>query len=196
MGTNTALSGRIACFLIAWAFIWFDRDCNTKWYVALAAILVMLLPLAKSTYDGLKDKDNCVYFTKGNKHFAEIAITEKQKDYYDRVYDLMTEYGFKPDSSIVFTAEFDYATVYAFDAKLSSNFHQINNFLYWDANEMLRPDFIILSGWDEVVIGDKLKTVGWGWPEEFDAYDMGTPESIVLTSADIEQRTVYCRRTL
>jgi hypothetical protein len=91
---------------------------------------------------------------------------------------------------------FDYATVYAFDAKLSSNFHQTNNFLYWDASTMLRPDFIILSGWDEIVIGDKLKTVGWGWPEEFDAYDMGTPESTVLTSPDIEQRTVYCRKGL
>ena len=194
MGTNTALSSRITCFLVAWAFLWFDRKMDTKWYVTLAAILIMLLPLAKGTYDSLKDKENCVYFTKGNKHFAEIAITEKQKDYFDRVYDLMTDYGYKPDSSVVFTAMFDYATVYAFDAKLSSNFHQTNNFLYWDVSSMLRPDFIILSGWDEIVMGDKLKTVDWGWPEEFDAYEMGTPESTVLTSPDIEQRTVYCRK--
>ena len=127
MGTNTALSSRITCFLVAWAFLWFDRKMDTKWYVTLAAILIMLLPLAKGTYDSLKDKENCVYFNKGNKHFAEIAITEKQKDYFDRVYDLMTDYGYKPDSSVVFTAMFDYATVYAFDAKLSSNF-QISPF--------------------------------------------------------------------
>lgn len=195
MGTNTALSSRITCFLVAWAFLWFNRNMDTKWYVTLAAILIMLLPLAKGTYDSFKDNENRVYFTRGNKHFAKIAITEKQKDYYDKVYDLVTEYGFKPDSSVVFTAMFDYATVYAFDAKLSSNFHQVNNFLYWDANSMLRPDFIILCGWDELVIGDKLKTVGWGWPEDFDAYKMGTPEVTVLQSAQIEQRTIYCRRS-
>ena len=196
MGTNTSLSSRISYFLVAWAFLWFDQEMDSKWYVTLAAILIMLMPLATDTYGSLKDKDNRVYFTKGNKYFAEIAITEKQKDYYDRVYDLLTEYGFKPDSSVVFTPMFDYTTVYAFDAKLSSNFYQPNNFLFWDASSMLRPDFIILSGWDETVIGDKLKTVGWGWPEDFDAYEMGTPESMVLTSSDIEQRTVYCRKGL
>lgn len=196
MGTNTTLSSRIGYFLVAWAFLWFDQKMDSKWYVTLAAILILLVPLAEETYASLKEKDNCVYFTKGNKHFAEIAITEKQKDYYDRVFDLLAEYGFKPDSSVVFTPMFDYATVYAFDAKLSSNFYQPNNFLFWDASSMLRPDFIILSGWDETVIGDKLKTVGWGWPEDFDAYEMGTPESMVLTSSEIEQRTVYCRKSL
>jgi len=195
-GTNTSLSGRISCFIVAWAFLWFEQSTKTRWYVTLAAILVILVPLTNKTFTQLHNRDDRFHFIKGNKSFAEISLTEKQKDYYDRVYDLMAEYGFTQDSSVVFTAAFDYATVYAFDAKLSSNFHQVNNFLYWDASKMLRPDFIILCGWDEKVIGNKLKTVGWGWPEDFDAYDMGTPESIVLTSADIEQRTVYCRKDL
>ena len=193
MGTNTSLSGRITCFIVAWAFLWFEKNPKTQWYVTLTAILLIIVPSTRNTFDGIKNRDDRFHFTRGNKYFAEISLTEKQKDYFDKVYDLLTEYGFKSDSSVVFTAAFDYATVYAFDAKLSSNFHQINNFLYWDPEEMLRPDFIILCGWDETVIGDKLRTVGWGWPEDFDAYDMGTPESIVLTSAD---RTVYCRKEL
>jgi len=201
MGTNTALSGRIACFLVAWCFIWFGQEVKqdtekTRWYVAITAILILLFPMVKGTVSSFRDTDNCVHFEKGNPDFAKLYINQSQREYFDKVYDLMQEYGFQEDSSIVFTAAFDYATVLAFNAKLSSNFHQVNNFLYWDKSKMLKPDFIILCGWDEMVIGEELKKVGWGWPEEFDAYEMGTPETTVITSSDIEQRKVYCRKSL
>ena len=200
MGTNTSLSGRISCFIISWCFIWFGAESSEdsakpKWYVTLAAILIILFPSIKGTVSTLRDTENCVHFEKGNPDFAKLYINEKQKEYFDNVFDLLKDYGYQEDSSIVFTAAFDYATVLAFNAKLSSNFHQINNFLYWEKSKMLKPDFIILSGWDETVIGEELKETGWGWPEEFDAYDMGTPETTIITSADIEQRTVYCRKS-
>lgn len=201
MGTNTALSGRIGCFIISWCFIWFgvessEESVKPKWYVTFAALLIILLPAVKGAVSTLRDTENCVHFEKGNPDFAKLYINERQKDYFDNVYDLMKEYGYKENGSVVFTAQFDYATILAFNAKLSSNFHQINNFLYWDKSQMIKPDFIILSGWDETVIGEELAKTGWGWPEEFDAYVMGTPETTVLTSADIEQRTVYCRKYL
>ena len=201
MGTNTALSGRISCFIISWCYIWFGTESSEdsakpQWYVTLAALLIVLFPAIKGTVSTLRDTDNCVHFEKGNPDFAKLYIKQEQKEYFDRVFDLMRDYGYQEDSSVVFTAMFDYATVLALNAKLSSNFHQTNNFLYWDKASMLKPDFVILSGWDEMVIGEELRNTGWGWPEEFDAYDMGTPETTVLTSADIEQRTVYCRKAL
>lgn len=193
VGSNT-FSFRVACFIVAWAFLWFEQKEETKWYVALAAILAILVPYTLKTVNTLNNRDDRFHFTRGNKYFAEISLTEKQKEYYDNMYDLMSDYGFKSNSSVVFTALFDYATVYAFDAVLSSNFHQTNNFLYWDTKDMLRPDFIILSGWDEKVMGERLRTMGWGWPEEFDAYGMGTPESRVQNFSNAEKRTVYCRK--
>ena len=116
------------------------------------------------------------HFTRGNPAFAQLSLTNDQVDYLNNVLDIMDAQGYTPDSSIVFTSEYDYSTVYAIDAKLSSNFHQKRNFLYFPKDEMLKPDFIFLCEWDKMEIGKALYEMPWGWPQEFDSIFVGSPE--------------------
>ena len=202
LGTNTALSGRIGCFLIAWVFLWFKWDylhpSDDYRYVRLGVIILFMIPLTNILKE-YQQRDDTYHFTRGNQNFAEIAITEKQKAYFDHVYDIMETYHYAPKQSVVFTACYDYCTLYAFDAVNSSNFHQIQNFHYFDKDKMLKPDFIFLCKWDSIVIAEELRQMPWGWPEEFDKYYVGTPEPDDApwnVHIELEQRDLYCRKSL
>lgn len=202
LGTNTTLGVRIHCFLSAWLFIWFEREYkypNEDFKrVGLAVIVLFALPLT-NVWKSYQQRDDSYHFTRGNKYFSEIALMECQKDYFDKVYDIMLEYNFKPKQSVVFTALFDYCSLYAFDAVNSSNFHQLYNFQYFDKSKMLEPDFIFLCKWDSIILEKELREMPWGWPDEFDSYYIGTPEPEGASwnmNPEIESRTLYCRKSL
>lgn len=201
-GTNTDLGGRISGFTISWLFLFFHweaRHGQSEWNrVLVGAMVLMLLPLGE-VIDAYRNRDDSFHFTRGNKYFAELAITEKQKDYFDNVYDILEDYNYKPKESVVFTALYDYCCLYAFDAVNSSNFHQVQNFHFFDKEKMLKPDFIFMCKWDSVVLTDELHEMPWGWPEDFDRYEIGTPEpddAPWVISSDLEKRTLYCRKSL
>ena len=146
-----------------------------------------------------ENRDDSYHFTRGNKHFAKIALTEKQVNYFNNVYDILEEYNYHPKQSAVLTACYDYCCLYAFDAVNAANYHQVQNFHYFPKENMIEPDFIFLCKWDSIVMGEELKDMPWGWPEEFDRYYVGTPEPDVaswVNHADLETRHLYCRKSL
>ncbi len=200
IGTNTELGSRISCFTIAWLFLYFqyekDGHINHWNRVLIGAILLSIIPIINVVKD-FDHGDKKYQFTRGNKYFSELYITEKQKNYFDNVYDIMEEYNYQPNKSVVFTALYDYCCLYAFDAVNSSNFHQIQNFHFFDKEKMLKPDFIFLCQWDSIVIAEELHNMPWGWPEDFDAFPVGSPEpddAPWVLSPTLEQRTLYCRK--
>lgn len=201
-GTNTALSGRISCFLVSWLFLWFAQDgadIQEDWrYVRLGALILFMLPLT-GIYKSYVRRDNTYHFTRGNKNFAEIAIMECQKDYFDKVYDILEEYNYEPHKSAILTACYDYCCLYAFDAVNAANYHQVQNFAYFPKEKMIEPDFIFLCKWDSIVMAKELEEMPWGWPEEFDKYYVGTPEpegAAWTLNPELETRHLYCRRKL
>ena len=180
-GTNTALSGRIHCFVSAWLFLWFEYEYKHPQEdyrrVYTAVLLLFIIPLS-GTYKVYMNRDDSHHFTRGNKYFAEIALTEKQADYFNKVYDILEDYNYQPKQSAVLTACYDYCCLYAFDA--------VN-------------DFIFLCKWDSIVMAKDLEAMPWGWPEEFDKYYVGTPEPDGAPWAnhpELETRHLYCRKSL
>ena len=202
LGTNTALGGRISCFLIAWLFIWFNTESKHSqvgYRRVLVAVCILFVLGLKGVYANYIIRDDTFHFTRGNKHFAEIAITEKQKSYFDNVYDILEEYNYQPKQSAVLTPVFDYCCLYAFDAVNSSNFYQVQNFSYFPKDKMIEPDFIFLRKWDSIVMAKDLEEMSWGWPKEFDKYYVGTPEPDNASwsiNPELETRNLYCRRSL
>jgi len=200
VGTNTTLGSRISCFTIAWLFLYFQRekDQQTKQWnrVLIGVVALAALMIANETKNHDHSNQTC-HFTQGNKYFSELYITPKQKEYFDNVYDILEKYNYQPNKSVIFTALFDYCCLYAFDAVNSSNFHQVQNFHFFDKEKMLKPDFIFLCPWDSIVLADELRQMPWGWPEDFDAYHVGSPEpddAPWVLSPSLEQRTLYCRK--
>ncbi len=201
-GTNTALSGRIHCFIAAWLFLWFEYEYKHPQEdyrrVFAAVLLLFMIPLSE-TYKAYMNRDDSHHFTRGNKYFAEIALTEKQADYFNNVYDILEEYNYKPKQSAILTACYDYCCLYAFDAVNAANYHQVQNFAYFPKEKIIEPDFIFLCKWDSIVMAKDLETMPWGWPEDFDKYYVGTPEPDGAPWAlhpELETRHLYCRKSL
>lgn len=201
-GTNTALSGRIHCFVSAWLFLWFEYEYKHPQEdyrrVYAAVLLLFIIPLSE-TYKAYMNRDDSHHFTRGNKYFAEIALTEKQADYFNKVYDILEDYNYQPKQSAVLTACYDYCCLYAFDAVNAANYHQVQNFAYFPKEKMIAPDFIFLCKWDSIVMAKDLEAMPWGWPGEFDKYYVGTPEPDGAPWAnhpELETRHLYCRKSL
>lgn len=201
-GTNTALSGRIHCFVSAWLFLWFEYEYKHPQEdyrrVYAAVLLLFIIPLS-GTYKAYMNRDDSHHFTRGNKYFAEIALTEKQADYFNKVYDILEDYNYQPKQSVVLTACYDYCCLYAFDAVNAANYHQVQNFAYFPKEKMIEPDFIFLCKWDSIVMAKDLEAMPWGWPEEFDKYYVGTPEpdgAPWVNHPELETRHLYCRKSL
>ena len=201
-GTNTALGGRIAYFVGAWLFLWFDYESRypQKHFARVFAVVVLLfaLPIANVVREYL-NRDDTYHFTRGKANFSDIAITEKQKQYFDNVYDILEDYNFQPKKSTILTACYDYCCLYVFDAVNAANYYQVQNFAYFPKEKMSEPDFVFMCPWDSIVMAEDLRAMPWGWPEEFDCYYVGTPEpdnaSWVLNPS-MEVRTLYCRKSL
>ncbi len=164
-GTNTALSGRIHCFVSAWLFLWFEYEYKHPQEdyrrVYAAVLLLFIIPLS-GTYKAYMNRDDSHHFTRGNKYFAEIALTEKQADYFNKVYDILEDYNYQPKQSAVLTACYDYCCLYAFDAVNAANYHQVQNFAYFPKEKMIEPDFIFLCKWDSIVMAKDLEAMPWG----------------------------------
>mgnify|MGYP006873026881 CR=1 FL=1 len=180
IGTNTYIGGRMIGFSIAWLFLLFENKRIYKQYIGRLPFIeivcvILLLHIFSPAVNKIHAKtDN--YFTQGNPAFAQLSLTDDQLNYLNNVTDIMNEHNYKKDSSIVFTTEYDWATVYAIDAKLSSNFYQKRNFLFFPKDKMLKPDFVFMCAWDKMEIGDALHEMPWGWPQEFDSVFVGSPE--------------------
>ena len=201
-GTNTALSGRIHCFVAAWLFLWFEYELKhpqEDYRRVYAAVLILFAMPLMNVVKAYNNRDDSHHFTRGNKYFAEIALTEKQADYFNNVYDILEQYNYTPKQSVVLTALYDYCCLYAFDAVNAANYHQVQNFAYFPKDKMIEPDFIFLCPWDSIVMANDLRAMPWGWPDEFDCYYVGTPEpkdAYWVLNFDMEVRTLYCRKSL
>ena len=201
-GTNTAIGSRIQCFVAAWLLLLFEYEyrhtTNNYRRVTLAVVILFAFPLI-NTIEAYNNRDDSYHFTRGNKHFAEIALTENQVDYFNNVYDILEEYNYQPRKTAILTAAYDYCCLYAFDAVNASNYHQVQNFHYFPKENMIKPDFIFLCNWDSIVMGEELSKMPWGWPDDFDRYFVGTPESddaSWVNHLELETRYLYCRKSL
>ena len=167
------------CFALAWLFLFYEKseiyNANMHKLPFVASMCILLLLHIFPSINPLKTNSD-TYFTKGNEDFAQLILTDDQYNYLNNVIDIMNENGYIPDSSVVFTTEYDWSTVYAIDAKLSSNFYQKRNFLFFPKDKMLQPDFIFMCEWDKMEIGQELHAMPWGWPQEFDSIFVGSPE--------------------
>lgn len=202
IGTNTNMWGRIGCFMIPWGVLWCIAEQRStiiisKLELQIAMILILFIPIsfnsARMVYHNKKYATE--NFLEGSREIAELDLTKEQASYFHKINDIIRQYNYLPNNSVVFASVRDYCTIYAFDAKLSSNFHLPCNFPFF-VDKMICPDFIILSEADNYK--ESLKNMQWGWPDEFDVYYLDSPETICrkLIGGATDTRTLYCRKSL
>lgn len=197
LGTDVYIGNRMGCFMMPWImlFVWMDELANKNLLiyksVCIAGIIVVLLTFKPVLLQFIHP--NTVSFTKGNPHFSETKLTTTQVDYFNNVLNLMNQYGFDKDNSEVFVLNEDYATAYAFDIKNKILVYGPERLYPIEKYKAYHPDFIFIQDW-EAEIGDKNGIMtAWGWPEEFDKYEVGTPDP---NGPYKSERNLYCRRKI
>ena len=77
-------------------------------------------------------------------------------------------------------------------ARSYANYFQPMDFVANPSNGNGIPDFLFLCDFDEDIAGETLKTMNWGWPDDFDVFDVGTPE--IVDTGYPTTRKLYCRK--
>lgn len=191
IGTNVYLGGKMAYFLLPWALLIYRLRGKNEFSDTTFAICVFV---ALSLAIGLNEIPKSMITQQIKVEEGPLRgmhLTQQQANHFALCDSIMKEYGYSSET-VVFTTQLGTMTNCYLNAKTYHNYFQPMDFL---ANPNVGagvPDFLFLCQYDEDVAGEQLRKMNWGWPEEFDVFDVGTPE-IVKVGYPTE-RKLYCRR--
>ena len=195
IGTNTYLGGKMSFFMLPWVLLllrmgWYKNDVTYKKEVIIAVVAVLLIPNLNITKLMNNQQEKVLFGPVSGMH-----LTEQQSTHFSLCDSIMLEYDFEPKKSVVYANQLGMMTICYLDAVNCANYFQPMDFVANKHQEQLAvPNFIFLSDYDEEISRGTLVNSNWGWPEEFDVYDVGTPESSKIGYST--NRKLYCRKSL
>ncbi|MDD3320934.1 MAG: hypothetical protein PHS59_05770 [Paludibacter sp.] len=202
IGTNVSLAGKMSKFILPWSLLLFimmnklkikDEYHEYTSYIKIYLIVIIAFLPFRSIYSSVSHlKTEKLVFDK-QKPISNMIITSKQKEYFDKVYDIMSVYDYKK-GDVIFSTQLDHMTIVAFDAIPAGLFFQPMDYNA-DGNKLSlpKPDYLLLTEFDLKLISENLKMQNWGFPEQFDTFFVGTPE--VIKTSYSTTRILYCRRS-
>ena len=194
IGTNIYLGGKISYFLMPWAllvmmliedekYVQFRREA----LIALSCLLLFGVYREYKTidYSQAKVQEGCL---------AGMYLNPSQEEHFSKVDSILTQYDYKRGESVFFTTQLSTVTTLYFDGRIVGNYFQPMDFVACAKDSLLTPNFLFLCKFDEDIAGNALREMGWGWPDEFDKYYVGTPETLYTEYPT--ERWLYCRTSL
>ena len=124
---------------------------------------------------------------------ARMHLSKPQYDFYNEVYDVMDDYGYKSQRDTVLGFCFNEMTVVAIDAIPYTNDQYPEEFLL-NQGAMSRPSFLILGKWDKIVVSGFMNSLGWRLEEDYDMYPLKTMPDPDAGYEDAKS-TLYCLKT-
>jgi hypothetical protein len=201
LGTNVYYGGKIAWFVVPWSVLFMmliaNNDFKEKYrketgYFLLMFFLFVAYQPAKALWSELK-QDKQVYVFDSEEPIAKMHLTPQQKAYFDEVHGILISYNYVSKKDVIFATQLDHMTIYAMDAVPCATHHQPMDFLAdTQKHQLNRPDFIFLTKFDLSLITDSLKALAWEFPDEYDKYYVGTPET--KKTGYPTERWLYCRK--
>lgn len=200
LGTNVYYGGKIVWFFITWGIIpllILSNDIKfplfekyRTFFIFSISIIYLLTPI-KSAFTTNTNE----YYFKKYKNISEIKITKSQLDYFNRVDSILNIYNFVENKHYMFSTQLDHMTIYAFNAKPNSTYFQPMDFLVDNNSDKLkRPEFMFLTKFDLDIAEEKLRDTDWGFPDAYDKYYVGTPET--YQTGYSTERWLYCLKDL
>jgi len=195
IGTNTDLSGKMILFILPWSVLFAElfngirseRE-KLKWIV-IVCLSIMIFQPVKTITIGFKTKMANYYFNE-YKPISGIKLNKPQFEYFNRINQIFKNYSYKAEKDVIFATTFDHMTICAFDAIPCETYQVPNDFIgERDKNKLAKPDFIFLDKYDYDMMSDSIKSLGWGFPEDYDKYFVGTPDQGIQWD---NQRWLYC----
>ena len=195
IGTNTYLGGKMRYFMLPWVILLYRLGWNQKvvpyrFVVSIFVTILLCLPIA-NTVKAISGEGYLV----NHGPLENMHLTNQQNQHFELCDSIMSQYNFKAQESVIYTTQLGMMTVCYLDGINCANYFQPMDFVaYAEHDKLSRPDFMFLCDYDIDVSGKELEQIGWGWPEEFDVYDVGTPETAQVGYPTT--RKLYCRKSL
>jgi len=164
---------------------------NHKHFFILSVLVLYLFFPVKSLFG----RDNNKYLFEKYNQISGIKITQSQLIYFNRVDSIITNYGYKPNMHYIFSTQLDHMTIYVLNARPNSTYFQPMDFVVDDNSfKLIKPEFLFLTKYDLDVAGEKLINSNWGFPDAYDKYYVGTPETV--NTRYPTERWLYCLKSL
>ena len=194
IGTNTYLGGKMSYFLVPWALLLWQLDYVKSKYLfrncGLIAISILLFLSSYSLFQTIDYSQNRVPLG----GFKGMYMNKTQEEHFTKVDSVVSLYGFKRNESVVFMTQLSTVTTAYIEGIPCGNYFQPMDFVAYANDSISIPDFIFLCKYDEDVAGETLRNMNWGWPEEFDKHEIGTPDAGDFGYST--ERWLYCRTKL
>ena len=200
LGTNVYYGGKIVWFFISWSIVLLILmstklkskflDHHKHFFILSVLVLYLFFPVRS-----LFGRDNNKYLFEKYNQISGIKITQSQLIYFNRVDSIITKYGYKPNMHYMFSTQLDHMTIYVLNARPNSTYFQPMDFVV-DENsfKLIKPEFLFLTKYDLDVAGEKLINSNWGFPDAYDKYYVGTPETV--NTGYPTERWLYCLKSL
>lgn len=200
LGTNVYYGGKIVWFFISWSIVPLivissklksKFQENHKHFFILSVLVLYLFFPVKSLFG----RDNNKYLFEKYNQISGIKITQSQLIYFNRVDSIITNYGYRPNIHYMFSTQLDHMTIYVLNARPNSTYFQPMDFVVDDNSfKLIKPEFLFLTKYDLDVAGQKLINSNWGFPDAYDKYYVGTPETV--NTGYPTERWLYCLKSL
>lgn len=194
MGTNLPLGSKIGWFIAPWALLAWrlgieEENMFLRRELFFAFSIVLLIGYVRQAV--LTDTSQTIV---NQGPLKGMRLNSAQEKHFVEVGQILENYHYQRRKSVVFSTQLSMATLCYFESVPCGLFFQPMDFVAHASNELPVPDFLFLCEFDEMIASEELKSMPWGWPDEFDKYYVGTPETI--QTGYPTERWLYCRKCL
>ncbi len=197
LGSNSGFIFKSKCFIVPWGILLYLMIEMTEEKSPYRSLILYLFVFVLLMMDPGRYLIRCLsresYRFDKETPIARMHLSKAQYDFYNEVYDVMGDYGYVSQQDTLLGFCFNEMTVVAVDAIPYTNDQYPEEFLQ-HRGQIPRPSFIILGGWDEIVVSPFIDSLGWRLSADFDSFELKTnpdPES----GYGGLQSTLYCLKT-
>jgi len=202
IGTNVYLGVKMCSFILPWGVLLMELMCNEsikekyskeiRLLFWLFFLLIVFQPLQSIANDIKNYNQEKFYFDK-EKPISQIQITKEQNNYFENVYAIMKGYHYQ-QNDVIFSTQLDHMTITALGGTPCGLFFQPMDFLaFRNKKSLKKPDFLFLNEFDLKLMSDSLQSLDWNFPDDYDQYFVGTPETMITEYSTT--RTLYCLKS-
>ena len=195
LGTNVPIGSKMIWFIIPWVLLsWRLGFTEENAQFRAEALLVLSIMALLSIY-----RQTSVIDTSQTKvergSLKGMHLNSLQEDHFKKVEQIMGDYQFQRGESVAFSTQLSMMTICYLEALPVGLYFQPMDFVAHADESLPIPDYLFLGEYDIRIAKEKLEEMPWGWPQDFDAYEVGSPDDLNEVSYPIEQ-VLYCRRSL
>lgn len=192
LGTVVYIGDKMMWFIIPWALLAWrlgfgEKECSFRLETLLVMSLLYTMPYI-STIRSINPSEPIV--ERGA--FKGMHLNDLQAAHFEEVDSILSQYDYKPGKSVFFATQLSMASMCYLEAIPCGFYFEPMDFIaHVDENTPI-PDYVFMNDFDLTIASEKMQQVGWGWPDEFDKYYVGSPD--VINVGYRTDRWLYCRK--